>query len=170
MTEFKFERRKENVSDYIKTTMFGNNWAHKLLIAALLTCLLAVAVSGVVMFVTMNRPAMLILTGVAIVLGVAYPLFLHFFIKSLTAKLTKENPDEEGVTVGVSESEILLIRNSSCIGKLEWADITDITEGKTGFFLTEKEGSLLILGKDSVHSGTFDEAAQIINAKKAALK
>ncbi len=170
MTEFRFERRKENVTDYIKTTMFGSNFAHKFLIAALLTCLLAVAAAGIVMCITMNRPEMLFLTGAAIILTVAYPLFLHFLIKNLTKKLTTENPDEKGVTIAVSETEILLIRNNQPCGRISWEDITDITEGKTGFFLTEKEGAAIILGKDSVCSGTYDEAVQILRMKKAALK
>lgn len=169
MTEFRFERTKENVSDYLKTTMFGRNWTHKLLIIALVVCLVAVAVSGVVMFIIMDRPELLTLTGTAVVLGIAYPLFLHFFLKSLTKKLTKEDPDEKGVTIGVSEQNILLIRNNTPCGKIEWTDITEIYQGKTGFFLIEKEGSVIILGKNSIHSGSYDEAVQILNAKAAGL-
>lgn len=165
MTEFRFERNKENVTDYLRTTMFGKNWAHKFLIVALLVCLLAVAVSGVVMFIALDRPEMLILTGTAVILGIIYPLFLHFFLKSLTKKLTQENPEEKGVTIGISERDILLIRNNTPCGKIEWSDITEIFEGKTGFFLIEKEGSVIILGKNSIHSGTYDEAEQILNAK-----
>lgn len=170
MTEFRFERTKEAVADYIKIAMFGKSFAHKFLIAALITCLAAVGISGIVMFIVMDRPETLIITAAAAVLAAAYPLFLHFFMKSLVKKMTKENPEEKGVTVAVSEREILLIRDNRPCGKLEWADITDITEGKEGFFLTEKQGSLLILGKSSVHSGSYEEAVQILNMKKAALK
>ena len=54
MTEFKFERKKENIDDYIKTSLFTNNLAHKILIAALALCLLTVAVFGVVLFVSVK--------------------------------------------------------------------------------------------------------------------
>lgn len=169
MTEFKFERKEENVSDYIKTTMFTENPAHKLLIIVLGVCLLAVAIGGVVMFINLKTPSMLIITAVAVILAVAYPLFLHFFIKSITKKLTKPNPDENGITIGISEKDILLIKNNMSCGVIEWSDITEISEGKTGYFVTEKNGALIILGKGSVSSGTFEEAAQILNAKKADL-
>lgn len=165
MTEFRFEKNKENVSDYLKTTMFGKNPAYKFLLIALIVCLIAVGVSGVIMFAVLNRPEALFLTGAAFILGVIYPLFLHFFLKSLTKKLTKEEPEEKGVTIGISERDILLIKNNTPCGKIEWTDITEICEGKTGFFLTEKEGSVLILGRNSIHSGTYEEAEQIIKAK-----
>ncbi len=169
MTEFRFEKNKENVSDYLKTTMFGKNPAYKFLLIALIVCLIAVAVSGIIMFAALNRPEALFLTGAALILGVIYPLFLLFFLKSLTKKLTKEEPEEKGVTIAVSERDILLIKNNTPCGKLEWNDITEIYEGKTGFFLVEKEGSVLILGKNSIHSGTYEEAEQILNAKIAQL-
>ena len=79
--------------------------------------------------------------------------------------MTKEDPDEKGVTIGISEKDILLIRNNTPCGKLEWADITEIYQGKTGFFLIEKEGSVIILGKNSIHSGSYEEAEQILNTK-----
>lgn len=170
MTEFRFERKKENISDYIKTTMFKDNFAHKFLIGALIICLIIVAVSGIVMYLTVKKPSMLIITVVGVLLAAAYPLFLHFFIKNLTDKLSRANPEEEGVTIAISENNILLIRNNSPCGKLEWTDITEILESETGFFLTEKEGALIILGKNSLHSGSYEEAEQILRAKKAALK
>jgi len=170
MTEFKFERKKENIDDYIKASLFTNNLAHKILIAALALCLLTVAVFGVVLFVMTDNFTMLIMTAAALILGAAYPIFLSLFIKSITKKLTKENPDENGVTIGVSENDILLIRNNVPCGVIEWSDITDIMEGKTGFFLTEKEGALIILGKNSLHSGSFEETREILTKKKAALK
>lgn len=170
MTEFRFERNKENIDDYIKTTLFTNNIPHKILIIALTLCLLAVAVFGVVLYVMTNNITMLIITAAAVILGAAYPIFLSLFIKNITKKLTKENPDENGVTIGVSENDILLIRNNVPCGVIEWKDITDIVEGKTGFFVTEKEGALIVLGKNSLHSGSFEEASEILIKKKAALK
>lgn len=169
MTEFKFERKKENVEDYLKTSLFKDNFAHKLLMIVLGICLLVIAVSGIIMYINFKASAMLIISVVAVVLAVAYPIFLKFFIKSVTKKLTKTNPEEEGITIGVSENDILLIKNNVPCGVIEWTDITEISEGKTGFFLTEKNGALIILGQGSVVSGTFEEASQVINAKKTGL-
>lgn len=169
MTEFRFERKKENVEDYLKVSLFRDNFAHKLLIAVLGICLLAIAVSGIVMFINFDSVSMLIITIVAVVLAVAYPVFLKLFIVNITKKLTKPNPEEEGVTIAVSENDILLIKNNLPCGMIEWKDITEITEGRTGFFLTEKNGALIILGKGSVSSGTYDEAVQVLSQKRTEL-
>jgi len=170
MTEFRFERKKEVVDDYIKSSLFTNNLPHKILIIALGICLLAVAVMGIVLYIVTGIFTALIMTIVAVILAVAYPLFLFFFIKNLAKKLSTENPDEKDVTIGVSENDILLIRNNVPCGVIEWSDITEIFEGKTGFFLTEKGGALIMLGKSSLHSGSYDEAKEILDKKKAALK
>ncbi len=170
MTEFKFERKKDTVEDYIKASMFGQNPTYKILLAVLFLGLLFAVAAGIVMFITLDKPESLIITATAIVLMIAYPLFLHFFIKSLTKKLTAESPEEKGVTIGVSEKEILLLRDNRICGKLEWSDITEIIKGKIGFYLTEKEGSAILLGKESVSSGSYEEAVQILTVKKAAMK
>lgn len=170
MTEFKFERREENVKDYIKTALVSGNIFSKILLAALAVCLLAVAVSGVIAAVYMSRPSMLIITACAVTIGAFYPVFTSLFIKSTTKKLTSESDETNGITIGVCEENILIIKNGKAAGKMEWSDVTEIIEGKTGFFVIEKEGSLLILGKNSVSSGTYDEAGHILRAKKEALK
>lgn len=169
MTEFRYEKKKENISDYLKTVMFRNNIVNKTLIIALMACLLVVAVAGIVYCVATGSLGMIAITITAVVLAAVYPIILTVVINRLTAKLSKGGDEDKGITIGVSESFILLIRNNNPCGKIEWSDITEIHEGKTGFYLVEKEGSLLILGRNSVASGTYDEAAQVIRIKKAAM-
>jgi len=169
MTEFRFEKKKENINDYLKTVIFRNNTANKALIIALAVCLLAIAIAGVVYCVMTGSMGMLAITITAVFLAAVYPVILTIVINHLTNKLAQSAEEDKGVTIGVCESFILLIRNNNPCGKIEWTDITEIHEGKTGFFLIEKEGSLIILGKDLVSSGTYDEAAQVIRMKKAAM-
>ena len=170
MTEFRYERKNENIKDYLKTVMFRQNAANKALIIALAVCLAVVAAAGVVYCVITGSMGMIAITVAALLLAAVYPVILMVVINNLTVKLSKSSEDEKNITIGVCDSYILLIKNNSPCGKIDWADITDITEGKTGFFLTEKEGSLIILGRNSIASGTYDEAVQILNIKKAAIK
>lgn len=169
MTEFRYEKKKENISDYLKTVMFRNNVMNKTLIIALMVCLLIVAAAGIMYCVVTESLGMIAITITAVVLAAVYPIILAVVINRLTAKLSKSSDEEKGITIGVSESFILLIRNNTPCGKIEWSEITEIHEGKTGFYLVEKEGSLIILGMNSVASGTYDEAAQVIRSKKAAM-
>lgn len=169
MTEFRYEKKKENVGDYLKTVMFRNNIINKTLIIALMACLLVVAAAGIVYCIITKSAGMIAITITAVVLAAVYPIILTVVINRLTAKLSDSTNEDKSVTIGVSESFILLIRNNNPIGKIEWSDITEIHEGKKGFYLVEKEGSLIILGENSVASGTYDEAAQVIRIKKAAM-
>lgn len=170
MTEFRYERNKETIKDYLKTVMFRDNTANKVLLIALAVCLIVVAAAGVVYSVITGSMGMIAITVTAVVLAAVYPVIFMVVINRLTVKLSQGGAaDEKGITIGVSESNILLLRNNSPCGKIEWSEITGIHEGKSGLYLIEKEGSLIILGKDSVASGTYDEAAQVIRIKKAAL-
>ena len=170
MTEFRYERNKENIKDYLKTVMFRDNTANKVLLIALAACLIVVAAAGIVYSVITGSMGMIAITVAAVILAAVYPLIFVIVINRLTVKLSQgSEADAKGVTIGVSDSMILLIRNNNPCGKIEWNEITEIHEGKTGFFLTEKEGSLIILGKDSVVSGTYDEVAHVIRIKKAVI-
>lgn len=169
MTEFRYEKKKENINDYLKTVMFRNNTANKALIISLAVCLFVVALAGIMYCVVTKSLGMIAITITAVVLALVYPIILTVVINRLTTKLSSGGDETKGVTIGVSESYILLIRNNNPCGKIEWSDITEIHEGKTGFFLVEKEGSLIILGKNSVESGTYEEAEQVIRTKKAAM-
>lgn len=170
MTEFRYEKKKENVRDYLKSVMFRENVSNKALIIALAVCLVVVAAAGIVYCVMTGSLGMLAITAAAVLLAAVYPVILIVVINRLTVKLSQSGSDDDkNVTIGVSESFILLIRNNNPCGKIEWNEITEIYEGKNGFYLVEKEGSLIMLGKDSVASGTYDEAAQVIRAKKAEL-
>ena len=169
MTEFRYEKKKENINDYLKTVIFKDNLANKALIIALAICLTVIAVAGVIYCIITESMSMIGITVTAVILALVYPLILTFVIKHLTNKLSQSGSEEKDVTIGISESFILLIRNNNPCGKIDWADITEIHEGKIGFYLIEKGGSLLILGSGSVASGTYDEAVQVLRAKKAAI-
>lgn len=170
MTEFRYERNKETIKDYLKTVMFRDNSANKILIISLAVCLLVVAAAGIVYSVMTGSMGMIAITVAAVILGAVYPLIFVIVINRLTVKLSQGGSEnEKDVTIAVSESMILLLRNNNPCGKIEWSEITEIHEGKEGLYLTEKEGSLIILGKNSVASGTYDEAAQVIRIKKAAM-
>ena len=114
---------------------------------------------------------MLGLTITAVVLALVYPILLTLVVNHVAEKLAKSSSeDEKDITIGISDSFILFIRNNTPCGKIEWSEITDINEGKAGFFLTIKENEVLILAKNAVTSGTYEEAVQVINLKKNAIK
>lgn len=170
MTEFRYEKDKAAIKDYLRTVVFKSSTANKALIIALAVCLLVVAIAGIVYCVITGSLGMIAITITAVILAAVYPVILSFTINHVAEKLSKSSSeDEKGVTIALSESFILLIKNNNPCGKIEWSDITEIHEGKAGFFLTIKEDEVLILAENAVTSGTYDEAAQVIRMKKAAM-
>jgi len=168
MTEFRYEKNKDAIKDYLRTVTFKGSTANKVLIIALAVCLLVVAVAGIVYCVITGSIGMIAITVAAVIIAAVYPVVLTVTINHVADKISKSsNEDEKDVTIAVSESNILLLKNGNPCGKIEWSEISDIHEGKKGLYLTVKEEEVLILSEASVTSGTYDEAAQVIRIKKA---
>ncbi len=168
MTEFRYEKDKAAIKDYLRTVTFKGNAANKVLIIALAVCLLVVAIAGIVYCVITGSIGMIAITVAAIVIAAVYPTILTLTINHVAEKLSKSSSEEEkDITIGVAESFILLLKKGNPCGKIEWSEISDIHEGKKGFYLTIKEEEVLILAENAVTSGTYDEAAQVIRIKKA---
>lgn len=170
MTEFRYEKDKAAIKDYLRTVTFKSNAANKVLIIALAVCLLVVAIAGIVYCVITGSIGMIAITVAAVFIAAVYPVVLTVTINHVAEKLAKSSSeDEKDITVAVSDSFILLLKKGNPCGKIEWSEISDIHEGKKGFYLTIKEEEVLILSETSVTSGTYDEAAQVIRIKKAAM-
>lgn len=169
MTEFKLDKQKECIDEYIKLNIFGQGKAHKIMVITLAACLFLLAAFGVIAYVITNEWIMLLITALAIVMAIVYPLVTRAILKSISKK-ADEAPETTDVIAAVSESDILFIKNGVPIGGINWDKIKEITEGKTGFFLITEDGSLLILAKSAVVSGTYDEAVQVLRMKAVALK
>lgn len=169
MTEFKLDKQRECIDEYIKISIFGQGKTHKIMIITLSACLFALAVFGVIAYVITNEWIMLLITALAVIMAVVYPIVTRAILKSI-AKKADEAPETTEIIAAVSENDILFIKNGIPIGGIDWGKIKEITEGKTGFFLITEDGSLLILAKSSVVSGTYDEAVQVLCMKAGELK
>ena len=169
MTEFKLDKQKECIDEYIKINIFGQGKAHKIMVITLVACLFLLAAFGVIAYVRTKEWIMLLITALTVVMAVVYPIVTRVILKSI-AKKADDAPEITEVIAAVSESDILFIKNGVPIGGIDWDKIKEITEGKTGFFLITEDGSLLILAKSAVISGTYDEAVQVLRMKAVSLK
>ena len=114
MTEFRYERNKETIKDYLKTVMFRDNTANKVLLISLAVCLIVVAAAGVVYSVITGSMGMIAITVTAVVLAAVYPVIFMVVINRLTVKLSQGGAaDGKGITIGGSESNSLLLRNNN---------------------------------------------------------
>ncbi len=166
MTEFNINANRACVSEYVNLSLSAGK-GQKVLRVALYACVFLIAAVGIVSAIVIRQPVMLLVAFAGILAGIAYPLLIHFILKGTIDKAAADLERETGVIAAVSDMNILLLKDGLPRGILEWADISKIIEGKTGFFLKAGQDSLLLLAKESVVSGTYEEAAQILRAKAA---
>lgn len=169
MTEFKLDKHKECIDEYVKICVLGHGKASKVTLIVLAACLALLAVFGVVAAIITGEWIMLLISALAVFMGIAYPLVTRALLKSVSKKADTA-PEISDITAAVSDNDILFIKNGVPIGGFDWAKIAEINEGKTGFFILTDDGSLLILAKAAVSSGTYDEAAQVLRLKAAEIK
>lgn len=168
MTEFNMKPSRDCIGEYISFSVFENKGQKALRLALFLSVGL-IALIGVTLTVMTGQPLLLLITLAAVLTGIAYPLLTRFALKDSVNRLSESLEREEPVNAAVSEMNLLFLRNGLPAGILEWSEITEIHEGKTGFFLKTAKDTLLLLARDSVVSGTYDEAAQVMRGKKEKL-
>lgn len=168
MTEFNMTPSRDCIREYISFSVL-NNKKQKTLRIALLVSIGLIALTGIVVAILLKQPLLLLMTAAAILLTAAIPLLTRFVLKDSADSLSESLKQQETVNTAVSEINLLFLKNGLPAGFLEWSEITEIREGKTGFFLKTAKNSLLLLAKDSVVSGTYDEAAQVLRGKQEKL-
>lgn len=168
MTEFNTTPSRDCIREYISFSALKTKKQRVLQIAMYVSIGL-IALSGIVAAILLGQPFLLLMTATAILLAAAIPLLTRFVLKDSVDRLFESLKQQETVNAAVSEINLLFLKNGLPAGFFEWSEITEIREGKTGFFLKTAKNSLLLLAKDSVVSGTYDEAAQVLRGKKEKL-
>ncbi len=168
MTEFSMKPSRECVGEYLTRSISGAK-AQKALLYTLYGVLGLIAVLGIVGAILLKQPLLVAVSAIAVITGVAYPFLIRFALKDSANRLVESMKENDEMNAAVCDANLIFVQGGVPKGLLEWEDVTGIDEGKTGFFLKTAKDSLLILAKDSVVSGTYDEAAQILRAKKESL-
>ena len=113
---------------------------------------------------------MIVVTVCAAALCVGVIIFLSHLINSTAAKLIDAYGKQEGLVCSVSDQNIIIVRDNRPLRVISWNDITEMSEGKTAFFIKEGENGLMILDKEKVLSGSVSETSELIAQKLGAAK
>ena len=168
MTEFSMTPSRECVGEYLTRSIHGTR-GQKALLFALYGVLGLFVISGIVAAILLKQPILIGVSVLSAVTGAAYPFLIRFALKGSADQLVASMKENSEMNAAVCDANLIFVQGGVPKGLLEWTDITKIDEGKTGFFLKTSKDSLLILAKDSVVSGTYVEAAQILRAKRESL-
>lgn len=168
MTEFSMTPSRDCVGEYLNRSIHGKK-GKRWLLYALYGVLGLFVISGIVAAILLKQPILIGISILSVVTGAAYPFLIRFALQGSADQLVASMKENSEMNAAVCDANLLFIQGGVPKGLLEWADVKEIEEGKTGFFLRTSKDSLLILAKDSVVSGTYDEAAQILRTKRESL-
>ncbi len=170
MTEFKLEWSEKCIKEYVNISVMGRTTAQKIPFIICAGLLGAIFLGGIIMFAVTGLISALIISICALLFAVGAALLINLLCKKLASKVKKAAEGYTDIVAGVSDNDILFIKNNLPYGVMDWDKIGEITEGKLGFYLISKEGSLLILDKSAVVSGEVSEAQQVLAIKSADLE
>lgn len=167
MTEFKLEWSEKCIKEYVDISVMGKTAAQKIPFIVCAGLLGVIFLGGIIMFAVTGLISSLIISVCALLFAGVAVLLINLLCKKLAEKVKKAAEGYNDIVAGVSDNDILFIKNNLPYGVMEWDKIGEITEGKLGFYLISKEGSLLILDKSAVVSGELSEAQQVLGIKAA---
>ena len=170
MTDFDMRCGEKSVREYVRSAMTGTTLKQSVPMILCASCLTVMPILGIIGFVMTQSPIMLVLTGCALLLAAGVIVFMVLTVNSTADKLLKALNSRDGLVCSVSDSNIVIVRDNRPVKVIGWDSITEMNEGKTGFFLKDKENELIILDKNSVLSGSVAETSEIFAAKAGAAK
>ena len=165
MTDFELRYSEKSVKEYVRSTFMGNSMIGMIpavLCAAMLT---AIPIIGRIGYFMLNQQLLLIVAICSAVLDVVVVLVMIMLINKYTKKLCEALRSFDGLVCVLSEKDIILVRDNAPQNIISWEEVSEISEGKTAFFIRTSKGFILILEKDKVLSGTLEEATEIIKKK-----
>lgn len=168
MTEFSMTPSRDCVGEYLIRSIHGTK-GQKALLYTFYGVLGLIVILGIAAAILLGQPILVGVSAIAAVTGAAYPFLIRFALKGSADQLVASMKENSETNAAVCDANLIFLQGGVPKGLLEWTDVARIDEGKTGFFLKTSKDSLLILAKDSVVSGTYDEAAQILRAKRESL-
>ena len=165
MTDFDMRCSKENAKEYVRSQITGTSVKRMLPIVICASLITAMVVIGIIGFVWTQNFLMIAISIGAVILGAGGFIFINIVVNSTAEKLLEAFGKLDWIVCSVSDKEIIIVRDNRPTRVISWDSITEMSEGKTAFFIKEGEDGLMILGKDKVLSGTAAETGEII-AKK----
>lgn len=165
MTEFKLNWSVESIGEYVDVTLKGKNKLQALPVILFAVCVVLMVVAGIVLYFVTSNITCLLLSACGVIFGVGVIILLNSLKKSLTKKVTEAYKDQTDLIAAISDKDIIFIRNGLPCGVTPWEKVSDISFGKTAFFLTTRDNVLIILEKNAVVSGVISETEEVLKIK-----
>ncbi|MBQ9384300.1 MAG: YcxB family protein [Ruminiclostridium sp.] len=165
MTDFKMGCSEKCSREYVKMSMMGTTFTSMLPMVICAALLTAIPIIGVIGFFMTNSVIMLIAGGCGLLIGAGVVIFLRVSLNRAAKKLRAVYEKLDGLVCSVAEDSIIIVRDNAPHRVIDWRDVEAVLKGKDAYYLKIKDNMLIILEKDSVLSGTFEETEELMQSR-----
>ena len=165
MTDFRMTCSDKSCREYVKMSIMGSTLGSSLPIIVCAAMLTVIPILGIVAYVTTQSPLMLVVTGVGMVIAAGVLIFVNIAVNRTARRLKEVYSGLEGLVCSISDETIIIVRDNSPHRLIDWSEVESAQKGKESYYLKCKDSMLIILEKENVMSGTFQETEELLKQK-----
>lgn len=152
---------KKSIRNYVLYTMFLRTKGRKAMTISLIACTAVILLAGIISYIIIQMPAVLIMTSIAIGCILMYAVILLTVVGSYVSKAVKSDDNAQNIAY-IDGSGISLYRNTDYVGKVGWDKLKDSILTKNACYLTLESDALFIVEYSTISQGTKEELIELV--------
>ena len=165
MIESELKYTKENVSEFVKYTIFRKNKSSGIYMICYLAAMVIFAVAGVVLAAVTQMWMFLLAVVVCLLLIAAAMLAVAFALKKYTNAPSRINSKHRNDPIEITARCILLKHSGAATDLGYWTAVASVDFYKSSAYIVTHDGYLFIIDENTVREGSLDELRQIAEEK-----
>lgn len=165
MIESELKYTKENVSEFVKYTIFRKNKSSGIYMICYLAAMVIFAVAGVVLAAVTQMWMFLLAVVVCLLLIAAAMLAVAFALKKYTNEIFGINSKNGYDAIEITASSIVLKNSGAAKAVAEWTAVASVDFNKSNAYIVTHDGYLFIINESDIKEGSLDELRQIADEK-----
>ena len=162
MIESELKYTKENVSEFVKYTIFRKNKSSGIYMICYLAAMVLIAVAGVVLAAVTQMWMFLLAVVVCLLLIAAAMLAVAFALKKYTNEIFGINSKNEYDAIEITAGSIVLKNGGAA---KDWTAVASVDFYKSSAYIVTHDGYLFIINESDIKEGSLDELRQIAEEK-----
>ena len=160
MIESELKYTKENVSEFVKYTIFRKNKSSGIYMICYLAAMVLIAVAGVVLAAVTQMWMFLLAVLIA-----AAMLAVAFALKKYTNEIFGINSKNKYDAIEITAGSIVLKNGGAAKAIADWTAVASVDFYKSSAYIVTHDGYLFIIDENTVREGSLDELRQIAEEK-----
>ena len=165
MTDFSMTCSDKSCREYVKMSIMGSSFGSSLPMIVCAALLTVIPIIGIVAYIATMSAMMLVVSAIGMVIVAGVLVFINIAVNRTAKKLKEVYSGLSGLVCSVSDEKIIVVRDNRPHRLIDWSNIESVQRGKEAFYLKCKDGMLIILEKNNVLSGVYEETEELLKKK-----